>query len=201
MGQQVLPSDQRGAAVVGGVRGIVSALRAASGAETAGVSPRVVVDKYPRIIGVSDPTGDRESYQCYFASPQHPKEDLPEDRWLDGELGRYLVQAAAVLRVRAGTPTCSVEAECVELFKDATGEWQVTLRTLPAGEEVVLPLQGYRSIRAYLTPTAVKQQAVRRPERVFKNACTPAQWGMVERHRAQLARTLELQREGAHLQH
>ena len=77
----------------------------------------------------------------------------------------------------------------------------MTMRALQGREEVVLAMQGYRGVQSYLSDHELHVQATRRPERVFKSACSAEQWAVVERHQHQLQRTQERQREGRTLSH
>jgi hypothetical protein len=65
---------------------------------------------------------------------------------------------------------------------------------------MVLAMCGYHGVRSYLTPMPMVEQARRAPERIFKNQCSQEQWREVERHWAQLERTLQRQREGTSIE-
>ena len=82
-------------------------------------SSRVMSEKFRRMVGVSDPGQQGDSYWCHFRPHRHPKDEWVPEQWnSDGELGDYLVKAAAVLTVQIGSSSWKVTANCVEVFRD-----------------------------------------------------------------------------------
>ena len=111
------------------------------------------------------------------------------------------MRAATVLSVKVATLARHVEAECMEAFENAEGQTQITMRLRSSGEEVVMDMGGYRGIRSYLYPGAVREQATRQTERIFKSDCLPSQWAEVEKHCTALKRAMERKRENTFIAH
>ena len=70
----------------------------------------------------------------------------------------------------------------------------MTLKGQGEDDDFTMPMCGYRGVRSFLYPQALRVQATRPSERVFKHQCSDAQWAVIERHQQSWVHVQERQR-------